>query len=218
MPVITHTLLNPIAFEHPQGFGSLWLCYFSCLSPHTTKASRPSLGFLKKGLSKFVANVKKCKDDLTARLKKAEKIFDADAAWLEDAANHVDEETVIDKLENMSVYERGFACLDERLVNKLKELAGGVGQKVTEIVASNKRKSSPLRGRARYLAFVLGWTSFLEKGDRRMSDSFKRDNSGAGPLIVRWGGSPRWHRVSCSARNNREAAPEVQMWVEDLEL
>ncbi|KAJ6600469.1 hypothetical protein DFH09DRAFT_1498085 [Mycena vulgaris] len=86
-------------------------------------ASHPSLGFLKKGLSTLKDSVKKHKDDFTACLKKAEKISDADVAWLDDAANHVEEDAVIEKLENASDYERGFARLDEkedRLDDKLK--------------------------------------------------------------------------------------------------
>ncbi|KAJ6551038.1 hypothetical protein DFH09DRAFT_1319605 [Mycena vulgaris] len=68
-------------------------------------ASHPSLGFLKKGLSTLKDSAKKCKDDLMARLKKAEKISDVDVAWLDDTANHVEEDAVIKKLENASDYE-----------------------------------------------------------------------------------------------------------------
>ncbi|KAJ7634037.1 hypothetical protein B0H17DRAFT_1149763 [Mycena rosella] len=87
-------------------------------------ASCPSVGFLKKDLSKLVASVKKCKDDLTACLKKAKKISNADTAWLDDAGNHVDEETGIEKLENASDYEWDFAHLDAREVRLVKKTEG----------------------------------------------------------------------------------------------
>ncbi|KAJ7679679.1 hypothetical protein B0H17DRAFT_943909, partial [Mycena rosella] len=67
-------------------------------------------------------------------------ITDADAAWLDNDANQVDEDAVIDKLENTSDYERGLSHLDSKekgLVVKLKELAGDIGEKLG---TSAKRK------------------------------------------------------------------------------
>ncbi|KAJ6501386.1 hypothetical protein DFH09DRAFT_1335934 [Mycena vulgaris] len=83
-------------------------------------ASRPSLGFLKKGISTLKDSAKKRKDDLTARLKKAEKISDVDVAWLDDTANHVEEDVVIEKLENTSDYEQ-----DEEIFEAVQNMRKG---------------------------------------------------------------------------------------------
>jgi hypothetical protein len=108
------------------------------MSPH------PSLEILKQGLSALKETVKKRKDGLTARLRKKEKISDADAAWLDNEGNVVEEDAVIDKLEKASDYERGYARLDTKevgLVDNLRKLAEGLGQKAAEMV-SKKRKSA----------------------------------------------------------------------------
>jgi hypothetical protein len=99
-----------------------------------------SLETLRKGLRALKEQVKKRKEDLTERLQKKESISEADEARLDNEANHVDEDAVIDSLENASDYERGLAHLDSKqkgLVKKLKDLGGG--GKSDE--ASKKRKS-----------------------------------------------------------------------------
>ncbi|KAJ6495870.1 hypothetical protein DFH09DRAFT_1103675 [Mycena vulgaris] len=73
---------------------------------------RPSLEVLRKGLSLLKESVKTRKDGLMNCLRRKEKISASDEAWLDDAANHVDEDAVMNKLENASDYERGFARLD----------------------------------------------------------------------------------------------------------
>jgi hypothetical protein len=90
---------------------------------------RMSLEILKKGLCALKEQVKKRKDSLTECLKKKESISETDGAWLDNEANHVDEDTLIDSLENASDYERGLVRLDSKqkgLVEKLKALAVGV--------------------------------------------------------------------------------------------
>ncbi|KAJ7914017.1 hypothetical protein B0H13DRAFT_2325746 [Mycena leptocephala] len=79
------------------------------MSPH------PALAILKKGLSNLKDSIKLRKDALEKKLKKAERISDADSAWLDDAANHVEEDAVLLKLENASDYERGLARLDTKI-------------------------------------------------------------------------------------------------------
>ncbi|KAJ7462592.1 hypothetical protein FB451DRAFT_1180890 [Mycena latifolia] len=61
--------------------------------------------------------------------KERRKNLRGDEAWLDNDANHVDEDVLIDTLENASDYERGLSHLDlkqKRLVQKLQELAGGM--------------------------------------------------------------------------------------------
>ncbi|KAJ7648925.1 hypothetical protein B0H17DRAFT_1215458 [Mycena rosella] len=100
-----------------------------------------SLKTLRKGLATLKEGVKKRKDALALRLKKREKISKEDEVWLDNAANHVDEDALIVTLENTSDSERGLSHLDSKqkgMVQKLKEIAGG-GEETAEV--SRKRKS-----------------------------------------------------------------------------
>ncbi|KAJ7690989.1 hypothetical protein B0H17DRAFT_1201339 [Mycena rosella] len=100
-----------------------------------------SLETLRKGLATLKEGVKKRKDALALRLKKREKMSKEDEAWLDNAANHVDEDALIVTLENASDSERGLSHLDSKqkgMVQKLKEIAGG-GEEAAEM--SRKRKS-----------------------------------------------------------------------------
>jgi ribosome assembly protein YihI (activator of Der GTPase) len=58
-----------------------------------------SLEILRKGLTVFKKHVKKRKDALLEHLKQSEKISEEDADWLDNQANHVDEEALIHNLE-----------------------------------------------------------------------------------------------------------------------
>jgi hypothetical protein len=103
--------------------------------------SKNPLDVLKSGLTKLKNLTKTKKDDLLARLHQKEKISTEEEEWLDNAANPVDEEAIIDLLENASDYERGLTRLNSQqksLVNKLKELGSGI-KKVA--LAGNKRKS-----------------------------------------------------------------------------
>jgi len=94
---------------------------------------------LKKGLSSLRDCVKARKDDILARLQRKERISDEDEHWLDNEANHVEEEAIINALETASDYDRGLERLDSQqktLVEKLKELGGGITR-----VVGNKRKS-----------------------------------------------------------------------------
>jgi len=96
------------------------------------------LEVLKKGLAKFKESIKTCKKDLSTKLARAETISSSDEHWLDNEANTVDEQCVLDTLESVSDYERGHARLDEKgkaIVKKLREWAGDLVK-----VAGNKRK------------------------------------------------------------------------------
>ncbi|KAJ6573769.1 hypothetical protein DFH09DRAFT_1311856 [Mycena vulgaris] len=76
------------------------------------------------------------------RLGKSKILSLSEDAWLDDEANHVDEDALIDKLEKASDYEAALSRLDSRetrVLEKLQGLAGEVGEK-SVAKASNKRK------------------------------------------------------------------------------
>jgi hypothetical protein len=95
-----------------------------------------SLEVLKKGLAKFTETIKTRKKELSAMLARAETISSLDEHWLDNDANTIDEQHVLDTLESASDYERGFARLDDNgkaIVKKLREWAGDLVK-----VAGNK--------------------------------------------------------------------------------
>ena len=71
------------------------------------------LDILKKGLAKFSSQIKDRKDKLNTRLSRRETITSADEAWLDNKANTVDEQCILNALEEASDYERGVERLDE---------------------------------------------------------------------------------------------------------
>jgi len=58
------------------------------------------LEVLRKGLARFQETIKTRKNELTAKLARAETISSSDEHWLDDEANTVDEERVLDTLES----------------------------------------------------------------------------------------------------------------------
>jgi len=62
-------------------------------------ASKP-LEILKKGLNKFTETVKTCNNELSAKLARAETISSSDEQWLDNEANTVNEQQVLDTLES----------------------------------------------------------------------------------------------------------------------
>ena len=100
------------------------------------------LEVLKKGLAKFKETIKTREKELTAKLARAETISSSDEHWLDNEANVVDEQRILDALESASDYERGFGRLDEAgkaIVKKLREWAGDLAK-----VAGNKWKRTIL--------------------------------------------------------------------------
>ncbi|KAG6875070.1 hypothetical protein C0993_010992 [Termitomyces sp. T159_Od127] len=92
---------------------------------------------LKAGLVSLQQQIKAQKDTLL-RISAKEAISDADEHWLDNVANLVDKEKVLELLENASDYEHGLQRLNSQqntLVEKLKELGGGIKK-----VVGNKRK------------------------------------------------------------------------------
>jgi predicted RNase H-like nuclease (RuvC/YqgF family) len=95
-------------------------------------ASKP-LDILKKGLIKLKNSFKAKKEQLEAKLSRQESISSSDERWLDNEANTVDEQRVIDTLESSSNYERGLEHLDEAgkvIVKKLREWGGDIAKAV----------------------------------------------------------------------------------------
>jgi len=85
------------------------------------------LKVLRKGLAKFTATIEAHKKELSAKLDRMETISSSDEHWLDNDANTVDEQRVLDTLESASDYEQGLERLDEdgkAIVKKLREWAG----------------------------------------------------------------------------------------------
>jgi len=96
------------------------------------------LEVLKAGLARLKETIKTRKDALSARLFNKEHISEEDEHWLDNNANFVDEDAVVDLLDKASNYERGLERLNSQqkvLLEKLKELGGGIKK-----VAGHKRK------------------------------------------------------------------------------
>ncbi|KAF8219758.1 hypothetical protein L208DRAFT_1417721 [Tricholoma matsutake] len=98
------------------------------------------LEVLKKGLKILQDQVKAKKEKLQAQLHVKKSISSLDENWLDNEANLVDEQRVLDALENASDYERGCKRLDETqkgIVRRLREVAGDLSKAV-----GKKRKSA----------------------------------------------------------------------------
>ncbi len=96
------------------------------------------LDILKKGFSKFTTTIKARKDELNTKLAQKETISSLDEHWLDNEANPIDEQRVLDTLESASDYEQGVERLDENgkaIVKKLREWAGDLPKE-----AGKKRK------------------------------------------------------------------------------
>jgi hypothetical protein len=109
-----------------------------------------AIELLKKGFAALEKHVTERKATLEARLKKAERLDDADSSWLDGPANLIDEQQALELLDGASDYERGLSRLvpkHQAAVQRLKEFADGMK---TSVLASKvpgaKRKSvcSPL--------------------------------------------------------------------------
>jgi len=86
-----------------------------------------ALEVLKNGLKILQAQVKAKKEKLQAQLHERKSISSHDKKWLDNEANLVDEQQVLDALENASDYERGLERLDDvqkGAVKRLREVAG----------------------------------------------------------------------------------------------
>ncbi|KAI6100055.1 hypothetical protein EV401DRAFT_1894652 [Pisolithus croceorrhizus] len=94
---------------------------------------------LKKGLTKLWDQIRDRKAKLTTKLKAGQPISEVDQEWLDGDGNLVDEEWVVEGLDNVSDYERGFERLssqDKEIVQKLQRLAGSGSPNTAESVCS----------------------------------------------------------------------------------
>ena len=96
------------------------------------------LDILEKGLSKFKKTIKTWRDELNSKLAQKETISSLDEHWLDNEANTVDKQWILDNLESASDYNRGVEQLNEKgkaIVKKLREWAGDLAK-----VAGTKQK------------------------------------------------------------------------------
>jgi hypothetical protein len=72
--------------------------------------------------------IKACKDTLFTCLFNKDCISEEDKHWLDNKANLVDKDVVVDPLEKASDYKHGLEHLNlqQKLVEKLKELGGNI--------------------------------------------------------------------------------------------
>lgn len=100
-------------------------------------AKKP-LEILKAGLASLKEQIKTHQDAILKRISDKEAISETEEHWLDNEANLVDEDRVVEILENASDYERGLERLSSQqksLAEKLKDLGGGIKK-----LAGNKRK------------------------------------------------------------------------------
>jgi len=96
------------------------------------------LEILKNGLSKFKKTIEVRKDELNRKLARKETISSSDERWLDNEANIIDEQRILETLESASDYERGVEKLDDKgkaIVKKLRQWAGDLVK-----VAGKKRR------------------------------------------------------------------------------
>jgi len=91
-------------------------------------ASKP-LEILKKGLNKFTETVKTRKNELSAKLARAETISSSDEQWLDNEANTVNDQKVLDTLQSASDYERGLECSEA--VSTISRYIDGLNNPIT---------------------------------------------------------------------------------------
>jgi hypothetical protein len=102
------------------------------------------LEILKKGLGVLQSQFKSKKEQLQARLAEQKSISSQDERWLDNEANLVDEQQVLEVLEKASDYERGFGRLDNAqkgVVRKLQEAAGDI----IKAVEKKRKRTLPSR-------------------------------------------------------------------------
>lgn len=102
---------------------------------------------LKKGLKKLQKQVEGRTKKLRDLLKDGKKISDADEHWLDNAANLIDEERLVDRLDQASDYERGLLRLDTKereTVENLHMLGDDAGKKNVKVAGLKRKRASPL--------------------------------------------------------------------------
>ena len=97
---------------------------------------------LKKGLTRLQDQIRDRKGKLEAALKAGQPVSETDQAWLDNDANLIDEERVIETLGGAFDYQSAFQKLDfheKTIVEKLKKLAEG-GEKTVAPSKKCKRR------------------------------------------------------------------------------
>ena len=103
-----------------------------------------NLRVLKKGFDRLTESTKARRDAILARVKRGEKVSDADERFIDQEANLVDEQAVLDTLEESSDFERDIGKLSEKdksVVNRLKAAAGSVGKAFKKVASSAVKKT-----------------------------------------------------------------------------
>ncbi|KAJ6521188.1 hypothetical protein DFH09DRAFT_1097966 [Mycena vulgaris] len=84
-----------------------------------------TLAALKKGLKQFQLKIKKRKDELTAKLKRKERISSEDEQWLDQAANDIDETHI---LEAASILREYILDRDDAFARQLEAILARFGR------------------------------------------------------------------------------------------
>ena len=102
---------------------------------------------LKKGLKKLQKQVKGWTKKLCDLLKDGKTILDADKHWLDNTANLIDEERLVDRLNQASDYERDLLRLntkEKETVENLRMLGDDAGKKNGKVAGLKRKCASPL--------------------------------------------------------------------------
>ncbi|KAH7092846.1 hypothetical protein BKA62DRAFT_676543 [Auriculariales sp. MPI-PUGE-AT-0066] len=103
----------------------------------------------RKGLAMLLKEgTQKRRDEIHSRLKRSEPVSDANLEFIDNTANHVDEEQLVNKLEkaaDVNEVVENLAPQEKNLFQTLKKLAGGIGTVVDKIVGKRKRTLIPDR-------------------------------------------------------------------------
>ncbi|KAG6858779.1 hypothetical protein C0995_013989, partial [Termitomyces sp. Mi166 len=102
---------------------------------------------LKAGLASLKQHIKVQKDALLQRINAKETVSEVDKHWLDNDANLVDEEKVLELPETASDYECGLQRLNSQqktLVEKLKELGGGPDKPRKVVPQAQKKAPIPV--------------------------------------------------------------------------
>ncbi len=105
-----------------------------------------SLVTLKNGLHRLKEASRKRKQDLETRLSRSEKISSEDEHWLDNEANHVDEDALVTSLQEAADYEaalKKLTPLQNGLAEKLRKLAyDSVRSEPSQASGSGKAKEN----------------------------------------------------------------------------
>ncbi|KAG6874357.1 hypothetical protein C0992_007832, partial [Termitomyces sp. T32_za158] len=91
--------------------------------------SKSPLEVLKTGISRLKSETETRKQHILSQLLRKEKVSDIDENWLDNDANLVDEEAIIEFLDKASDYEHALAQLNthqKSVVERLTDLGGGL--------------------------------------------------------------------------------------------